>query len=306
MIRIGTRGSQLALRQAHEVAAKLSSRHDLPADALQIVEIQTEGDRILDRPLSEVGGKGLFTKEIERALLDGRIDVAVHSMKDVETALPAGTEMAAILEREDVRDVFISNTYASLAEMPAGARLGTSSLRRRAQAKFANPGIELVDFRGNVQTRLDKLARGVADATFLARAGLNRLGYQEDRFHAVSPDDMLPAVAQGAIGLQIRDDDATTRDLVTALNHEDTALCVSAERAYLARLDGSCRTPIAGLATLVGNAVTIRGAIFATDGSRCHRGERTGTPEQASSLANDLAEELLGAAGPDFFRQAGT
>ena len=250
MIRIGTRGSLLALCQAREVAAKLRERHGLGPDALSIVEIQTEGDRILDRPLAQVGGKGLFTKEIERALLDGRIDIAVHSMKDVETALPDGTEMAAILEREDVRDVFISGTYASLADMPAGARLGTSSLRRRAQAKYANPGIELVDFRGNVQTRMDKLSRNVADATFLARAGLNRLGVDTVGYATVDAGEMLPAVAQGAIGLQVRADDQATRNLVMPLDHAATSLCVTAERAYLASLMGLAERRLPALGNL--------------------------------------------------------
>ncbi len=304
MIRIGTRGSQLALRQAHEVAAKLSALHDLALDAIEIVEIHTEGDRILDRPLSEVGGKGLFTKEIEHALLEERIDVAVHSMKDVETALPEGTEMAAVLEREDVRDVFISENYASLAEMPAGARLGTSSLRRRAQAKHANPAIELVDFRGNVQTRLAKLADGVADATFLARAGLNRLGQDTSRYRTVETDEMLPAVAQGAIGLQIRASDEAARRLVVGLDHAATALCVAAERSYLARLDGSCRTPIAGLGRLVAGRFSFRGAIYTPDGATCHSGGGECDPSDAVALAVETAHQLLSEAGPDFFKRS--
>ncbi len=301
MVRIGTRGSLLALKQAYEVADKLRALHGDRCGNVEIVEIRTSGDRIQDRPLSEVGGKGLFTKEIEEALFDGRIDVAVHSLKDVATRLPDGTEMTAVLEREDVRDVFISRKYRSIGEMPAGAKLGSSSLRRRAQAKIANPAIELVEFRGNVQTRLDKLERGIADATFLARAGLNRLASQEGFFHDVAVDQMLPAVAQGAIGLQIRSDDPATRDLVTPLNHAPTALCVAAERAYLDRLDGSCRTPIAGLCELDGERIRFRGEILATDGSRCLKAERQGMAAEAAHLAVDAAEELLRSAGDNFF-----
>lgn len=301
MIRIGTRGSLLALSQAHEVAHKLRAMPGATATPVEIVEIKTMGDRIQDRPLSEVGGKGLFTKEIEQALFDNRIDIAVHSLKDVETAIPEGTELAAILEREDVRDVFISHTYASVRDMPAGAKLGTSSLRRRSQAKIINPGIELVDFRGNVQTRLDKLARGVADATFLARAGLNRLGASEPFFYDIPVAEMLPAVAQGAIALHIRSDDDDTRAAVAPLNHQPTALCVAAERAFLARLDGSCRTPIAGLAELVDGAIRFRGEILSNDGARRLTAARDGSPAAAARLAVEAAEELLAAAGGDFF-----
>ncbi|MFT5509660.1 MAG: hydroxymethylbilane synthase [Hyphomicrobiaceae bacterium] len=301
MIRIGTRGSILALQQAHEVADKLRILHGDSAGESQILEIKTSGDRIQDRPLSEVGGKGLFTKEIEQALIDDRIDIAVHSLKDVETAIPEGTELAAILEREDVRDVFISRKFNSVREMPAGAKLGTSSLRRRSQAVFLNPAIEPVDFRGNVQTRLDKLANNVADATFLARAGLNRLGYDEAFFHDVLVDDMLPAVAQGAIALHIRSSDAEVRDLVAPLNHQETALCVTAERAFLAKLDGSCRTPIAGLGELSEAGFLFRGEILSTDGARCFKATRQGTPAAAVRLAVEAAEELRAAAGDDFF-----
>ena len=301
MIRIGTRGSLLALKQAREVADKLCALHGNSAGASDIVEIKTSGDRIQDRPLSEVGGKGLFTKEIEQALFDERIDVAVHSLKDVETAIPENTEFAAILPREDVRDAFISHKYRSVREMPAGAPLGTSSLRRRSQAVFANPGIALVDFRGNVQTRLDKLARGVADATFLARAGLNRLGYDEDFCHNVPVDEMLPAVAQGAIALQVRSEDVVSRDAVAALNHQETALCVTAERAFLAKLDGSCRTPIAGFGELVDGTFRFRGEILSTDGRQCLKASRDGAPAAAVRLAVEAAEELLAAAGDDFF-----
>ena len=300
MIRLGTRGSILALRQAHEVAERLRQAHGAAELAIEIVEIKTSGDRIQDRPLSEVGGKGLFTKEIEQALFDDRIDVAVHSLKDVETALPEGTEFAAILEREDVREVFISRKFRSVREMPPGARLGTSSLRRRAQATYVNPEIEMVDFRGNVQTRLGKLEAGVADATFLARAGLNRLKSSENYFHDIPVDEMLPAVAQGAIALHIRSNDRTARAAVAPLNHAATAACVTAERAFLARLDGSCRTPIAGLAELRGSEVHFRGEILSVDGKQCFKVERHGPAADANALAIAAAEELLAAAGDDF------
>lgn len=291
----------LALRQAHEVAEKICALHGFDAHDFEIVEINTSGDQIQDRPLSEVGGKGLFTKEIEQALFDERIDVAVHSLKDVETTLPDGTELVACLEREDVRDVFISRKYRSIREMPAGAKLGTSSIRRRSQALFINSAIELVDFRGNVQTRLDKLARGVADATFLARAGLNRLGYDEDYFHDVAAGDMLPAVAQGAIGLQIRSSDSRAREVVAPLNHQATALCVGAERAFLKELDGSCRTPIAGYAELVDGQVRFAGEILSLDGKSCIKASRAGEPAAALRLAVEAALELRDAAGSNFF-----
>ena len=295
MIRIGTRGSLLALRQAHEVARRLSAAHDLNEKDLEIVEIRTSGDRIQDRPLSEVGGKGLFTKEIEDALFDGRIDVAVHSLKDVETVIPEETELAAVLPREDVREVFISRKYKSVDEMPEGARLGTSSLRRRAQACATNPGIDLVDFRGNVQTRLQKLADGVADATFLARAGLNRLGINEPFFHDVAVENMLPAIAQGAVALQIRRSDTASRNAVSVLDDATTACCVEAERAYLARLDGSCRTPIAGYAEIYGNDFRFRGEVLGANGARRLRVERRGDVQGACALAVEAADELLAA-----------
>ena len=303
MIRIGTRGSMLAMKQAREVADKLSQIHPQIADRLIIEEIATSGDRIQDRPLSEVGGKGLFTKELEQALLDNRIDLAVHSMKDVETQVPDGTLIAAILEREDVRDVFISPTFQNIADMPAGAKLGSSSLRRRSQAKFANPDIALVDFRGNVQTRLDKLARGVAQATFLAAAGLKRLGQAADMFHVVETDDMLPAVAQGAIGLHVRANDNVLREIIEPLNHGPTARCVNAERAYLAKLDGSCRTPIAGHGKIVGDQFIFKGEVLSIDGARRIQCERTGKIHEAINLAQNAASEILDQAGPQFFER---
>ncbi len=276
--------------------------HGLGEDRFAIEVIKTSGDIILDRPLSEVGGKGLFTKEIEQALLDRQIDLAVHSMKDVATALPEGLGISAILEREDVRDAFISLKYKTLEEMPAGAKVGTSSLRRQSQVRSMRPDLHVVEFRGNVQTRLQKLADGVADATFLACAGLNRLGMADRISSVVETETMLPAVAQGAVGIEIRTEDEDTAELIAPLNHEATALCVVAERAFLARLEGSCRTPIGGLAQLDGNLVRFRGQILTVDGATTHSASRDGAPASAVQIADDVGRELLDRAGPEFFK----
>ena len=300
-IRIGTRGSPLALTQAQLVARRLAAAHGLNDDACQIVVIKTSGDRILDRPLAEAGGKGLFTKEIEEALLGNTVDLAVHSMKDMPTVLPDGLVAGAVLEREDPRDAFISVTHATLANVPAGAKVGTSSLRRQAQLLRLRPDLEVVPFRGNVETRLKKLADGQADATFLACAGLNRLGLARHITETIDTDVMLPAVAQGAIGIEIRADDQDTAHLLAPLNDAATALCVAAERAFLATLEGSCRTPIAGLAELRGGTLRIRGEILTPDGTQCYATERTGSAQGALKLAEEAARELLARAGPGFF-----
>ena len=299
--RIGTRGSPLALAQAREVRSRLVAAHGLAESEIEIVVIRTSGDRIQDRPLAEAGGKGLFTKEIEEALLRGDIDLAVHSMKDMPTLLPDGLVMAAILPREDVRDAFVSLAWKSLAEMPAGARVGTSSLRRAAQVRRLRPDVEVVGFRGNVETRLAKLAQGVADATFLACAGLRRLGQADRITLAVDPADMLPAVAQGAIGVEIRAADGPTAALVAPLDHAPTSLAVETERAYLGRLEGSCRTPIAGLAVLDGPSIDLRGEILSPDGRSALEGHRRGPISDRVALALDLADELKRRAGPGFF-----
>lgn len=300
VIKIGTRGSPLALAQAHEVRRRLIDAHGLDEARFEIVVIKTSGDRILDRPLSEVGGKGLFTKEIEEALFSKEIALAVHSMKDVATELPPGLGLASILPREDVRDAFISLKYASLEEMPAGAKVGTSSLRRAAQVNYLRPDLDVVGFRGNVQTRLEKLAAGVADATFLACAGLNRLGLEDRVTAAIEPSVMLPAVAQGAVGIEVRDDDEAVLDLLKPLNDEETALCVTAERAFLRTLEGSCRTPIGGLAQLSGGQLTIQGEMLSPDGKERYHGARSGTPASAIRIGEELADALLGEAGPEF------
>ena len=300
-IRIGTRGSPLALTQAQLVARRLAAAHGLNDDACQIVVIKTSGDRILDRPLAEAGGKGLFTKEIEEALLGNTVDLAVHSMKDMPTVLPDGLVTGAVLEREDPRDAFISVTHATLANVPAGAKVGTSSLRRQAQLLRLRPDLEVVPFRGNVETRLKKLADGQADATFLACAGLNRLGLARHITETIDTDVMLPAVAQGAIGIESRADDQDTAHLLAPLNDAATALCVAAERAFLATLEGSCRTPIAGLAELRGGTLRIRGEILTPDGTQCYATKRTGSAQGALKLAEEAARELLARAGPGFF-----
>ena len=300
-VRIGTRGSPLALAQAEEVRRRLMAAHGLDEAAFEIRTFKTTGDRIQDRPLSEAGGKGLFTKEIEEALLAGEIELAVHSMKDMPTELPQGLIIPALLPREDVRDAFISLRYTSLADLPAGATVGTSSLRRQAQVRRMRPDLKVVEFRGNVETRLRKLEQGVADATFLACAGLNRLGQANRITRPMPVSEMLPAVAQGAIGVEIRDDDERTAALISALNDQSTALCVTAERAFLARLEGSCRTPIAGLAELDRGEITFRGMILSPDGARCLEVSRRGPAERAVVMAEDAANELLAQAGPDFF-----
>jgi hydroxymethylbilane synthase len=280
-LRLGTRGSPLALAQAHEVRDRLAAAHGLSPDAIAITVIKTSGDRILDRPLAEIGGKGLFTKEIEEALIGNEIDLAVHSMKDMQTALPGGLQIGAVLEREDVRDAFISLKYPNLDAVPKGATVGTSSLRRQAQLLNTRPDLNVVGFRGNVQTRLKKLEDGVAEATFLAVAGLKRLGMADRITFAMPISQMLPAVAQGAIGLEIRAGDERTADLIAPLNHEPTAIAVTIERAFLARLEGSCRTPIAGHAWLKGPHLVFWGQVLSVDGKSEFNVERIGPPEQA-------------------------
>lgn len=300
-LKIGTRGSPLALAQAFETRRRLREAFNLPEDALEIIVIKTTGDRILDRPLKEIGGKGLFTREIEDAMIAGEIDIAVHSMKDMPTIQPQGLALDCYLPREDVRDAFVSEKYASLAQMPAGAVVGTSSLRRRAQLAHVRPDLKIVEFRGNVQTRLQKLADGVADATFLAMAGLNRLGRAEVARSAIEVTEMLPAVAQGAIGIERRADDVRAALLLAPLQDVPTSNRLMAERAFLAALDGSCETPIAALAILNGSEVWLRGQILKTDGSVAYSGERRGQIAQGAVMGRDLAQELLGQAGDGFF-----
>lgn len=300
-LRIGTRGSPLALAQAHETRDRLMAAHGLPDAAFSIVVIKTTGDRVLDRALSEIGGKGLFTKEIEEALLSGDIDLAVHSMKDMPTVLPDGLILAAYLPREDVRDAFVSHRHEGLAALPQGAVVGSSSLRRRAQLLHRRPDLQVVEFRGNVQTRMKKLAEGVAEATFLACAGLRRLGMEHEIRAAIPVEDMLPAVAQGAIGIETRADDAATLALLAPVGCGDTAIRLAAERAFLAGLDGSCRTPIGGLATLEDGRLRLRGEIIRPDGSERLSTERLGLVADAAAMGADAAAELRSRGGDGFF-----
>ena len=299
--RIGTRGSPLALAQAHAVRDGLVETGLAEDGAVEIIAIKTTADGVLDRPLAEVGGKGLFTKEIDEALLAGRIDVAVHSMKDVPTWLPDGIILPCMMEREDPRDAFISDVAASLAELPPGATVGTSSLRRQAQILHRRPDLKVTPLRGNVDTRLAKLKDGVVDATLLAVAGLKRLGKIDAATALIDPDDMLPAVGQGAVGVACRKDDHRAGALLAPLNHIETLIRVTAERAFLEVLDGSCRTPIAGLGEIGRGGFTFRGLIARPDGSQVLETRRSGTAGAALALARDAAHELLERAGDGFF-----
>jgi hydroxymethylbilane synthase len=297
---IGTRGSPLALWQARHVRGRLLKAHGLAENEVDLRAITTSGDEIKDKPLRDLGGKGLFTKEIDEALLRGDVALAVHSMKDLPTVLPSGLCIAAVLPRGDVRDAFISFKAPSLAELPSGAVVGTSSLRRGAQVRRLRPDLRVVDFRGNVETRLKKLNEGAADATLLAMAGLERLGLASQATAILSTEEMLPAVAQGAIAVVCRGDDADTRGLLALLNHPLTATAVLCERAFLARLDGSCRTPIAGLAEIADGILRFRGLILTPDGTEWHGVELIGEAEHAGRIGTDAGEEVLTRAGPDF------
>ena len=298
-IRIGTRGSPLALAQAHETRDRLCAAHDLDPAMIEVVVISTTGDQIQNRPLAEIGGKGLFTRELEEQLHAGSIVMAVHSMKDMPAVLPDGLEICCLLEREDPRDAFISPVAKTIADLPEGATVGSSSVRRAAQLLHVRPDLEIVQFRGNVQTRLRKLEEGVAAATFLACAGLNRLGMSHLISEAIDPEIMLPAVAQGAIGIETASSNQRARALLGPLNHLTTAICVAAERAFLIELDGSCRTPLAGHATLKDNKVTFNAMALTLDGQKVFRASRTGTPDQAGRMGLEAAREIRALAGSD-------
>lgn len=305
-LKIGTRGSPLALAQAYETRVRLAEAFDLPHEAFEIVVIKTTGDDAAliakDKPLKELGGKGLFTKEIEEQLLDGSIDIAVHSMKDMPTLQPRGLLLETYLPREDVRDAFVCLKYKSLADVPEGAVMGSSSLRRRAQLAVKRPDLMLSEFRGNVQTRLKKLEEGVADATFLAMAGLTRLGMiGQVPATPVEVTDMLPAVAQGAIGIERRGDDSRVADMLAAIHHEETGQRLAAERAFLAALDGSCETPLAGLAELDGNTLRLRGEVLRPDGSEAINDDQSAPLEDGPELGREMAAKLLAQAGKGFF-----
>ncbi|MEP6020457.1 MAG: hydroxymethylbilane synthase [Paracoccaceae bacterium] len=298
---IGTRGSPLALAQAYETRARLCVAFDLPYEAFAIQVITTTGDRIIDRPLKDIGGKGLFTREIEEAMLAGSIDIAVHSMKDMPTLQPEGLLLDTYLPREDVRDAFISLDIPTLAELPEGRIVGTSSLRRQAQLRLRRPDLEVVEFRGNLQTRLKKLGDKVADATFLAMAGLKRLKMDDVSRTAIEPEDMLPAVAQGAIGIERRADDMRAAEMLAAIHDGPTGQRLNAERAFLAALDGSCETPIAGLALLDGGSLRLRGEVLRPDGSDAIGDDVTVLIEDGAAAGQAMAAKLLETAGDGFF-----
>ena len=300
-IRIGTRGSPLALAQARMTRAALIQAFGQSENAVEVVTIRTSGDRIQDRPLSEVGGKGLFTKEIEEALLADTIDLAVHSAKDMPTVLPDRLILAACLPREDVRDVFISSKATTLLDLPHGAVVGTASLRRQAMVKRLRPDVAAVPLRGNVETRLRKLEAGEVDATLLALAGLKRLGLADKATAVLDVNDFLPAVGQGAITIEARADDARMRELLAKIDHVDTSVALACERAFLEVLDGSCRTPIAGHAVIDGDALSFRGMILRPDGSEAFETSRSGERADATTLGADAGAELKRRAPADFF-----
>jgi len=301
VLKIGTRGSELALAQARETRARLMAAHGLGEDDFEIVVISTSGDRIQDRPLSEVGGKGLFTKEIEEALLTGGIDIAVHSSKDMPTALPDGLELSCFLEREDVRDAFIGRAAATLEDLPDGAIVGSSSLRRQALIRRLRPDVEVVMFRGNVQTRLRKLNEGQVGATLLAHAGLRRLGLDEVITELLPADRFPPAPGQGAICIESRVGDTRIRDMLAPIGHRETAMALTCERAFLAALDGSCRTPIAGLARVEAERIVFRGMILTPDGVEAHEVVAEGTATDGAEIGAKAGDKVRAAAGTTFF-----
>ncbi len=290
-LKIATRQSPLALWQAEHIRARLEALH--AGLNVELVTFVTQGDKILDTPLAKIGGKGLFVKELEAALLDGRADLAVHSMKDVPMALPEGLSLAVICEREDPLDAFVSNTYASFQDLPQGAKVGTSSLRRKCQILKARPDLEIIDLRGNVGTRLSKLDAGQYDAIILASAGLKRLGLSERISHTLAPEVSLPAVGQGALGLECRTSDQAVLELILPLMDDETNVCVRAERAFNAYLEGGCQVPIAGYATLKDGQLSMEGRVGSVDGQTLLSAQLSAAPEQAEQLGEQLAQNLL-------------
>jgi hydroxymethylbilane synthase len=299
--RIGTRGSPLALAQAHETRSRLMAAHALPEDAFEIVVLSTKGDRVTDRPLSEIGGKGLFTEELEEQLSDGRLDLAVHSSKDMPTALPEGLGLVAFLEREDVRDAFIGRAAPRLEDLPQNAVVGSSSLRRQALIRRLRPDLEVITFRGQVETRLRKLDEGQVDATLLAHAGLKRLGNTEVITELLDPESFPPAPGQGAIGIEARTNDERIAELLAPINHADTQAALLCERAFLGALDGSCRTPIAGLARISEGRLSFFGMILTPDGAVWHDIRTDGPVSDAQQMGADAGAEVRGRAGSSFF-----
>jgi len=291
ILRIATRKSPLALWQAHYVSDQLKLHH--PELKIELVTMTTQGDKILDTPLAKVGGKGLFVKELETGMLEGRADIAVHSMKDVPVEFPSGLHLGVICEREDPRDAFVSNNFKTLEALPQGARLGTSSLRRQSQIAALRPDLKIVDLRGNVNTRLKKLDEGEYDAIILAAAGLKRLQFEDRITQFIGTDICLPAIGQGAVGIECRNDDTRVNNLIAPLNDNKTQIRVLAERAMNARLQGGCQVPIAGYAEYDRGIVLLRGLVGQVDGQKIIRGEIAGPPENAEELGMVLAEDLL-------------
>jgi len=296
-IKIGTRASLLAVTQSSMIKDFIEKQH--PGVSVELVKITTTGDKILDVPLAKVGGKGLFVKELEDALLDGRADLAVHSMKDVPTELPDGLHLGVVTERENPRDAFISNNYANIEALPQGAKVGTSSLRRKSQIACLRPDLVIEDLRGNVDTRLRKLDEGMYDAIILASAGLNRLGKSDRITSLVEPDQMLPAIGQGALGIELRTDDTELQEGLSFLNHVPTAIAVTAERAFLLRLEGGCQVPIGAFATVEGDTVTLTGLIASVDGKQIIKEKASGPVGDAGAIGTQLAEKLLGMGGKE-------
>jgi hydroxymethylbilane synthase len=301
LLRIGTRGSPLALVQARAVRARLTAVLGVKEDEIELVVIRTSGDTIQDRPLAEAGGKGLFTKEIEEALLGSKVDLAVHSTKDMPTFSQSGLMLAACLEREDPRDVFISNKSRSLQELPQGATLGTASLRRQAIAKRLRSDLKVTPLRGNVETRLRKLDEGQVDATLLALAGLKRLGLTQHATKIMEVHEFLPAVGQGAIGIETREDNDRVREMLTRIDHADTSTAVRCERAFLAELDGSCKTPIGGHADLSGDTIHFRGLLAHPDGEPSFEFRSSGPRADAAEIGREGGRAIKRDAGPGFF-----
>ena len=303
-IRIATRKSPLALWQANEVSRQLQMYH--PDLSVELVTMTTQGDKILDTPLAKIGGKGLFVKELEVGMLEGIADIAVHSMKDVPMAFPEGLHLSVVMEREDPTDAFVSNTVKSLKDLPLNAKVGTCSLRRQTQIKEARPDIEILDLRGNVNSRLGKLDNGDYDAIILASAGLIRLGFEDRIAHSISTDDSLPAIGQGAVGIECRSDDDEINALLAPLNHKNTAIRVRAERAQNTRLNGGCQVPIGGFAELLdNNQMRLRGLIGFPDGSKIFRSEKQGLQDDAEVLGIAVAEDLLSQGGGEVLKLLG-
>ena len=303
IIRIATRKSPLALWQAEEVSRLLKIHY--PDLQVELVTMVTQGDKILDTPLAKIGGKGLFVKELETGMLEGTADIAVHSMKDVPMVFPEGLHLSVVLEREDPTDAFVSNSCKHFDELPQNARVGTCSLRRQTQIRESRPDLEILDLRGNVNSRLAKLDNGDYDAIILASAGLKRLGFDKRINHTIDTERSLPAVGQGAIGIESRSDDKRINELLAPLNHEETAIRVSAERAQNLRLNGGCQVPIGGYAVLDNDRIHIKGLIGYPDGSKIFRAEREGPASDAEKLGTEVAEDLLSQGGDKVLEQLG-